>query len=322
MRATLLFSATTLFMLHGSAQDLKLHPHFRGHQEGVAVKAVLEIAERSKLTYRLGLSGGVGSYIAGNGLYGSLHGDIMIYSNGFGSPKLSNGYKAWEIDLVLSGTVIAGFQNRLSTKSSVGPGKRNDPLYYFANFTRPPLQSPFNYSLSLGSNLVFNPRHKHPFQQVGFANMHAGPFQFSYFNDGTPFQRIILGDGKDRYYTGGGIITISLPATNLIDLFELSYHKYSGYVPGAFETANMLDLSFVNYSDNFENFYNKSMVSFNAASTTHHFQFGVSMLNQTRNDIQHRIHQQIFNAFHRVPHKSYVTPRFSLYRSTAKIGLQ
>jgi len=310
------------FYIPCSCQEIDYFTSNTAYQYGVAAKLSIELAEYKKLTFRFGFSAGIGREVINNGLYFSLHSDIMFYNNGFGSPKSVESKIDIVKDFLVSGTLTAGGYDRMRQFSRIRPGKRNDPLYYFSNFTRPPLQNPYNYSLSLGSNLVFNPDHKFRFQQVGFLNVHIAQFQASYFNDGTPFQYILLGDGRDRYYTGGGIITFTLPAKNMIDNLELSYAKYSGYTPGAFEIANLLDLSFLNYGDNFENAYNKSMFTFTAASSTHHFQLAASAFNQTEWDIQHRIHQHIFNVFHRVPHKAYYTPRISLYISNTKIGLQ
>ena len=103
---------------------------------------------------------------------------------------------------------------------------------------------------------------------------------------------------------------------------KISYAKYSGYTPDAFEIANRLDLSFLNYGSNSENAYNKSTFTLTATSTRHHLQVAASAFNQTEWDIQHRIHQKIFNAFHRVPHRPYYTPRISPYFSNTKIGLK
>jgi hypothetical protein len=246
----------------------------------------------------------------------------MFYNNGFGSAKNEQKRPAIVPDFLISATITKGWENRLQLSSSKRPGIRNTPLYYFSNFTRPPLQNPYNYSFSFGSNIAYNPTHKHPFQRIGFFNLHIGQFQFSYFNDGTPFQWTKQGDGFDRYYTGGGIISFTIQARYIFDNYELSYHKYSGYTKDAFEIANLLDLSFLNYGDDNENSYNKSMFTLSATSSTHHLQAGLSAFNQTDWDIQHRIHRHIFNAYHRVPHKAYVTPRASLYISNTKIFMK
>lgn len=307
------------------AQRIVLTEVNNGTQTGFALKAVIEMA-KTKPVIRVGVSSGVGGFLWGKTLYPSLHADIMLYNHGLGSPQQSTKKSIRQkpyisYDLLFSGTLTLGFKTRFTKITQINPKNRNIPLYYFGNLNKAPLQNPFNYSLSIGSILSIAPRHKCPVQQIGFLNGHIGQFQFCYFNDGTPFGGN-LGDGKDRYYTGGGVLSWSGNSKSFADLFELSYYKYTGYVKNAFEISNDLDLSFVPYAENFQNKYNKSMISFSASSSKYQTELGIAAFNQTKWDIQHIIHRYIFNAFHRVEDQSYFTIRAGGFFSSLKIGMK
>ena len=71
-----------------------------------------------------------------------------------------------------------------------------------------PLYNPFNFYLTLASTNIFritkfgtpDYRDKYRFtQRIGSLSLGTRGFDFNYYNDGTPYQWMGLGDGKDRY---------------------------------------------------------------------------------------------------------------------------
>ncbi|MCK7553974.1 hypothetical protein MKQ70_02705 [Chitinophaga sedimenti] len=172
-----------------------------------------------------------------------------------------------EADVIFSYTLTLGTSYRMLQSGKYRPGERNYPLYYFQNYTQPPLQNPYRWSVSGGGNyVVFLTRKLNNRQAVGFLNVHADRLQISYINDGPPFIKPI-GDRKDRYFTGGALITYHMNDDAPFNLFEVSYGKFTGYSPSAYELSNKLGHSYIYYKDVEENYYNKSSLTFSASNT-------------------------------------------------------
>jgi hypothetical protein len=62
----------------------------------------------------------------------------------------------------------------------------------------------YKYSATLGTNFILNNSGRN--QQVGFVQLRAGDFSFQTYNDFDGFKK--LSDGHDRWWTGGGNVTI------------------------------------------------------------------------------------------------------------------
>lgn len=91
----------------------------------------------------------------------------------------------------------------------------------------------------VGTNLIFNINGRH--QVVGSVNLNYGPVSINYYNDGPPFNMIALGDGFDRYWTGGGHIIWH--GKNGSNVAELSYDQFTGYAPLLYELSNILGIN-------------------------------------------------------------------------------
>lgn len=222
------------------------------------------------------------------------------------------------LDAIVALTLTAGhLHSNFSDVNSVI--NRQNPLRYFADFAIPSLQNPYNYSISLGTNLVITSDGGRAFQRLGFLNLNHSGLQLSYYNDGTPFQHFFLGDGKDRYYTGGGVLSYNNGNGTYEQFksysFEVSYHKFSGYNQNSFELSNSLNASNVDYKNTDQRYYNKSLWKFNAFSNDVYNGFGLALsaYNSVRFDGQHLIHWLIDNSFHIVPYNTSFTIEPSYY---------
>ncbi len=287
-------------------------------QYGAAVKGLVDIVDR-KLHFSLAVGAGAGYLVLPNAAFLSAHLDVVIYNNGLGSPKPGLQKPALETDVIGALTLTGGGPYRFSNKRF--DADSYIPLYYFSNLNRHSLQNPFLYSASLGSDFVFSSTRKIRIQRIGFLNVNLHGFDLSYYNDGTPFDKN-LGDGHDRYYTGGGIVSYHASMKHTVNVFEVAYFKFTGYHKNAFEIANALDQSYINYHDQDQQKYNKSLFSLGIGSSNGHWMAGLNIYNDTKTDYQHKIHNLIFNGYHRVPYDRSITPFFSGSTYTTKIALK
>ena len=198
---------------------------------------------------------------------------------------------------------------------------RNIPLYYFANFSYPSLQNPYNSSLSLGTNLIFTNDKKKQKQRVGFLNIHIDRFQVSYYNDGA-WGPLPVADAFDRYHTGGGLISYHGKSYTELNLIEVAFHKFTGYTQNAFELSNKLDLSFVSYRQPEQKYYNKSLWTVNLANPVKGYGINLRQYNDIKTDAQHRIHWSIINAYHMSPYEDYIAISGQYYYGQTKIGVR
>ncbi len=274
------------------------------YQYGFSAKGVIEF-QKGIPVIRLAANAGIGAVLF-NYLFPSYNLEVQFYYNGSGTRAFKNN-KRWQptIDLVNAFTLTGSWQqvlraNRLSLQID-----RNIPLYYFADFTIPALQNPFNNSISLGTNIVINSNVKERkyIQRVGFINFHFQRFQFSYYNDGGyGINQLCLGDGHDRGYTGGGVISYHLPTVYNVNLMELSYHKFTGTNKNAFELSNQADLASVDYLNPLQQLYNKSDYSFTLANTAKNYGAFVKLNNDLFIDFQQFIHYNLFYSYHLTPY--------------------
>jgi hypothetical protein len=290
-------------------------------QYGATLKAKIEFSTKSKneplINFRLSSCMGIASRWLADELYPSVNAELQLYNGGLGSRSLPKS-RYFTFDGIVAFTLTAGHlhANYDNERATIN---RAVPLRYFADFALPALQNPYNYSISLGTNLVFTTDCGRMTQRLGFLNLNHSGVQLSYYNDGTPFQHFFLGDGRDRYYTGGGVLSYNNGFGNYDQLrsysFEASYHKFSGYNQNSFELSNSINASNVDYKNTDQKFYNKSLWKFNAQSndTNHGFGMALSAYNSVRFDGQHLIHWLIDNSYHIVPYNYSIAIEPSFY---------
>ena len=248
----LLFTMITISMF---AQNQSILDDFR-FGAGVRLVGELQVNGGSKqaksgLKFRLSATGGIANYIAvannDVGLLPSVHIGVLFYNKGLLGSNLNEiYYRTTFFDFFANATLTAGIKN---TVNSANLKKRFVPLYHFADFTVNPLQNTFDYSISLGSNWLMNPDINRSSQTIGFFNINvARTVQLSYYNDGGPILSY-FGDGEDRYYTGGFVLSVHHDSDAFINQTELSFHKFTGWQQYAVDAADKLQLDYIPYKN-------------------------------------------------------------------------
>lgn len=295
-----------------------------GTQLGFSVKATLEAGRKASphVNFRLSAVAGVGSDFIGPWMYPTFHTEFQLYNGGLGSGNDSK-KKGFLLDVIAAVTVTTGVNNQLTRGNSKFYAERNVPLHYFSSFALPALQNPFDHSLSVGTNFILSTDRNKSFQRIGFVNLHAWRLQLSYYNDGGfPFSDIYLGDRCDRYYTGGGTLSYNGKRHTMLETVELGYHKFTGYTKGAFEVSNKLNLAYVHYRDKEQHKYNRGLWVLNLASPSRGFGLNLRTYNYIDQDIQHKIHWGLSDAYHISPYPAYWAINASYYYSGIKYGVR
>lgn len=136
-------------------------------------------------------------------------------------------------------------------------------------------------------------------QRVGYIGIALDKFlSAGYYNDGPPFSEW-LGDGYDRYWTGGGFAHIwsqerfeGQPEGQYKDNFQLifSFDKFTGYEQDTYEVANKLKLNKVPYKNIETASYNRGITR--ASLIYRDIGFFISKIDsKAGRDIQDRIHK-------------------------------
>lgn len=262
-------------------------------QYGVSIKTTIDIngfANGYKYSnFNIALIAGVGGHPADlSFFYPSLHGGVLIYNRGDLISSYKKGFfESITGDFILDLSLTFGYY-----RDNINFYDKDVPLYHFSDFTPNPLQNPFQHSLSIGKNFIWllgKDKTELP-QSVGFtAIMVDRSFQLSTYNDGSIWAKTKLGDGLDRYYTGGGMAAYHFKRSSLVSNFELSFHKFTGHEKYAFDTANLLQLDFIPFKKEDTYFYSKSRFRFSAYSIKHNGGLHVTLHN-TDSDPQDYIH--------------------------------
>ena len=330
MKSVLLKILTALWLASSIqncfAQDVKFNQKNSAVQIGYAIKAQAEFGTRKGniFHWRLGVSGGIGAFAGENWFYPTLHTDFMLYHGGVGSkwPGVKTARSYLDVEANIAYTVTFGLENRMAAGDPKGPEQRLYPLYYFNTLQHPPLQNPYEWSASIGGNIVWlATRKKDKIQQVGFANLHFSRLQLNYANDG-PFFPKPLGDRYDRLHTGTGFITWHGDRNWNINLVEVGFDKFTGYGTNAYELANRLGTGYMYYRDTTQHFYNKGRIFVTVANPVKRWGGTLNIFNYPIIDVQHNIHLGSFYPLHMVPYKGHFGFSGVYYYGQTQIGLQ
>jgi len=142
----------------------------------------------------------------------------------------------WQLDLTntFSGGVVWGGQNTYNTY-----------MRTFHNGDYYNLVTNRQGAAVLSTNFILNNHRRN--QIIGSVNVLFDNVSLNYYNDGPPFDLIALGDNFDRYWTGGGSIT--LHTRKNYNTAELSFDQFTGYVPLLYELSGILGLNVPLYDD-------------------------------------------------------------------------
>lgn len=277
-------------------------------QYGVSIKAQLILHDNTMKgrknhipTFRLAMDAGIGVLLNANAIrckvLPAYHVELLAYYNGIGSNRV----RKENMDIISSLTTTLGTTNAFNTISNENLITKQTPLYFFSNNAPPPLINPFNYAFTLGFEYII-PTTKYKFSQrlvyVGFKIRDA---QLGYFNDGGKGMRII-GDRKDRNYTGGLLVAYGFHKYNLINNIEATYLKYTGYNKNTFEVLSNVSFGYTDYQDKDQEDYNRSKWSITASAWQQQVQVNLDVNNVTKFDLQHIIHKLISDPYHIVKH--------------------
>ena len=108
-------------------------------------------------------------------------------------------------------------------------------------------------ALFVGTNFVLNNHRRH--QAVGSVTATVGNVSLNYYNDGgLPVDIVGIGDGFDRWWTGGTMLTIHTHTQDGAGIYhsfnrvEASFDQFTGYAPLVYELSNILGINVPEYS--------------------------------------------------------------------------
>jgi hypothetical protein len=306
------FAALTLLFPHYliAQQNVpSLHKDHISWQYGFSVKASAYLFNGKPCT-RIGVYTGIGVLAFDDMFFPTAHFGYDIYLNGlgtrFGDPKKKTLISS---EFVGAATLTTRLSKVRPDYSDYFGSNWNQPLYFFSEMNAIPLQNPYWNSISLGSVWIAptdkqKRRTKAKVQRVGFGAIHINQFDFFYYNDGGPFiTDIYLGDGHDRWHTGGGMLAYHPKKITGINNIELTFHKYTGYWQDAFELSDQLHLAATPYHDTIQHYYNMSDVCLHIGNISEGWAGTVRLMNLGNLlDIQHIIHYADNYAYHIVPY--------------------
>ncbi len=289
-------------------------------QYGVALKATIDlngIESKGKYSnFNLSLFGGIGGFLFNSkSIYPSIHAGVVLYNRG----DLISSYhpdkdffSSTVLDMMLDVTLNVG-----SYHSDVNFTEKNLPLIHFSDFTSNPLQNPLYHSVYLGTNLIWSTQKGREFQRVGLLGfMTYRSFQLSSYNDGSVWGRWKIGDKRDRYYTGGGLLGVYLDTKYMFDNLEFSFHKFTWYEESIFQVGELLQLDFIAYKDNKSKYYNKGRLRFTARNSKENYGFHFTLHN-TDKDFQDGIHFNQESPYHPDIFKN----QYGIWNEVKRIGI-
>ena len=190
-------------------------------------------------------------------------------------------------------------------------------LNYISTFTSTYHNTPnseYQYNFGLGSTRSFQfalgrrsgSKISSPIltQQVSNVMLSVRDFYLTYFNDGGDPLSSYFGDGKDRYWTAGLALGYFLNYDEEIHQMELSFDQFTGYNKFSYETAGLLHVNNVLYSDLEQFGYNTGRVSMKYLNHTNQVGGAINLWNV---GIQDMIHKYVTSSpFHSRIEKRYV----------------
>ncbi|WP_010136528.1 hypothetical protein [Ochrovirga pacifica] len=221
------------------------------------VGAILDLGIRDNSSFRIFTSL---SYIKGLVRIDNFHSLIgaqslvEIFRGGLASSVLDTEKGKFIFEIRNSLMVLSGFHasNKVSGKPVfVGLGNNYNSLL-----------DPLDYSLSLGTTFVNGIGHNRN-QQVGIGSISVLNFRLAYYNDGPPYKKIGLGDGYDRYWSGGGSLGLYFKDDHAFFTdYVIRYDNYTGYQSNLYETVDLLKLDNIIYKNKKQQFYNQGRIQY------------------------------------------------------------
>jgi hypothetical protein len=243
----------------------------------------VEFNFRNNPNFRLSISGGAGYQWDDANLFPTVHTGVMLFNKGPVGSQLERPWYQMQLHFFCSALATVQLDKRDFTLT-----ERYVPFYHFSDFAANPLQNPYKTSVTLGSVWAFMPDGAH--QRIGLFNLNImGRGQITYYNDGGVGLRII-GDKHDRYYTGGLLLSYHGNEYTELNLIEVSYHKFTGYTPYAFDVGDHLQIDYLLYADKTQFAFNQQRWKVNISNYRTGFGGNMSFYNFNGLDVQDFLH--------------------------------
>jgi hypothetical protein len=126
-------------------------------------------------------------------------------------------------------------------------GKKTDYIKYMRTLNNVPFNNMFikrDGLAYLGTILVFNNHHRN--QSIGCIGLNVKNFSLNYSNDGPPFNKLALGDGMDRWWTGHGCLYLHTKKN--YNALEIGFDQFTGYSPLLYEISTMIGINMPDYN--------------------------------------------------------------------------
>ena len=142
-----------------------------------------------------------------------------------------------DIEIDFTNSISAGYGgNALSYKKLIRTMQNS--AFYNINLNN-------NYFGLLSTNIIINNHHRN--QAVGSITLSGPGLSFNYYNDGAaPIKWFAIGDGFDRWWTGGGSFFVH--SRQGFNYGELSFDQFTGYQPFLFELSEIIGIDLPPYS--------------------------------------------------------------------------
>lgn len=249
-------------------------------------------------------NGALRGFITASFLQNVTHGDVKlllggqteleVFRGGLGTSFLTD--EKFKINIEMRNTLMALVGAYDHTIRVFGK-----PAFVTVGKERGAMYDPLTYSLAIGTTFVNGINHKRN-QQVGLVSLSGWACKLEYYNDGTPFGILALGDRYDRYWTGGGALGFFWKSnSNLITDFILRYDNYTGYQKNLYKIAKTLSIDNLPYKDQKQQMFNQARFQYKVGFRNA-FHFNVSIFEPKLMDIQYLIHYYLAKApFHPRP---------------------
>lgn len=159
----------------------------------------------------------------------------------------------------------------------------------------------FMHSLVIGTNFILNNNNRN--QRVGFLNVNmARVVVLNYYNDGPPYDGW-LGDGFDRWWTGGGGLDVYLDqyirtpdnssfyASYFRDSrISIKYDRFTGNMQGPFESSTLFGFHYVPAKNLDQLLLNQSRLKIGMHFFQQNFEMGYVRHGNILDDLQNFIH--------------------------------
>ncbi len=215
---------------------------------------------------------------------------ITVYYNGLGDNILDH-YKSFNIDFVNSLFITAGhhLDSALISNNYI-------TIQPFNSQNTNLIGDEYLHSLTIGTNFIINQNNRN--QRVGFANANIGRIvHLAYYNDGPPFNSILLADGYDRWWTGGGFVRIYFdqgfsrdPKQWTATSFTLYYDRFTGDIQDAYLGSNLFGFQYIPARDLKENFYTRARYKYALFLFNENYELSYQRMGHLKDDFQDKIH--------------------------------